>query len=127
MKCKQNDGWKNNTPFLPYSGLNSENISKLKMIEKKVTLITFGPPYRIILKDRFGNYFKFEFMQSRNSVHEGFRKTHIMLKAKTGKILIYNYYDLKLRLRELYRQSVRNQIREEIRNELSSSEPLLSI
>ena len=82
---------------------------------------------RIILKGRFGEYFRSEFIQTRNSVHDGFCNTHILLKAKTGKILIYNHYDLKLKLRELYRQSVRNQIREEIRNELSSSEPLLSI
>ena len=82
---------------------------------------------RIILKDRFGKYYKSEFIQTRDSVHDNFSRTYIMLGSKNGKMLIYNHYDLKLRLRELYRQSVRNQIREEIRNELSSSEPLLSI
>ena len=82
---------------------------------------------RIIIKDRLGRYFKSEFIQTRDSVHDGFCNTHIMLKSNMGKILIYNYYDLKLRMKELYRENVRNQIREEIRNELSSSEPLLSI
>ena len=82
---------------------------------------------RIIIKDRLGRYFKSKFIQTRDSVHDGFCNTHIMLKSNMRKILIYNYYDLKLRMKELYRENVRNQIREEIRNELSSSEPLLSI
>ena len=50
-----------------------------------------------------------------------------MFTDKNGKILIYDYEILKIKLKRAYTKNIRNIMKEEVRKELLASEPLLSL
>ena len=81
----------------------------------------------ILRKDKYGSYCRIQSLKTREHCHANFSKTHCMFTDKNGKILIYDYENLKNKLKEAYHQNIRNKVREEVRKELSANEPLLSL
>ena len=81
----------------------------------------------ILRKDKYGRYCRIRSLMTREGRHDNFSKTHCMLTDKNGKILIYDYENLKNWLKEAYSKNTRNILKEEVRKELLASEPLLSL